>query len=342
VRERFARCCNQEHPMPKIADLAAAALAVAAVTFVAGNALAQSTGTFVSGHGTDSGACTVSAPCRTFAFAITQTASGGEITVLDSAGYGPVTITQSVTITSPGGVEAGITAPSGQPAIVVTGVSNVKVTLRGLSLLGVGAASDGIVYNNGGRIEIVDCTINGFTHDGIYMPVGASGNGNTTNTIFISNTTASNNGSSGIEIAPSTDFDVRGAIDGVAVNANGASGILINGTNSTNFGFIDIAISNAIADSNGGDGFTVEGIGNLKVEIKNSTGSNNLNNGLDVSGAIVGISANSFVVNSTGFTVTNSGMITTTNSGTITTFSNNVVDGNRGGNVGSLTASSLQ
>src|SRR5580658_5850422 len=80
---------------------------------------AQAVRTFGSGHGTDSGTCGVGSPCRTFAFAATQTAAAGEIVVLDSAGYGAVTITQSLTITNPGGVEAGVTAPSGGDAITI-------------------------------------------------------------------------------------------------------------------------------------------------------------------------------------------------------------------------------
>jgi hypothetical protein len=56
--------------------------------------------TFVSGKGTDSGACPVTAPCRSFAFALTQTAAGGEIDVLDPAGYGTVTIAKPISIFS--------------------------------------------------------------------------------------------------------------------------------------------------------------------------------------------------------------------------------------------------
>jgi hypothetical protein len=59
------------------------------------------TRTFVSGTGTDSGTCGRATPCRTFAFALTQTAAGGEIDVLDAAGYGAVTITKGISIFIP-------------------------------------------------------------------------------------------------------------------------------------------------------------------------------------------------------------------------------------------------
>jgi hypothetical protein len=77
--------------MTKIASFPAIAGALLALGFSAVPAHALAARTWVSGHGADSGACTLAAPCRTFAFALTQTASGGEIDVLDPAGYGPVT-----------------------------------------------------------------------------------------------------------------------------------------------------------------------------------------------------------------------------------------------------------
>src|SRR5450755_3987210 len=80
---------------------------------------------FVSSHGTDAAGCGASeTPCRSFQYVIDNiVAPGGEITVLDSAGYGAVTITKSLTITNPGGVEAGIIAPSGQNAVTINATS---------------------------------------------------------------------------------------------------------------------------------------------------------------------------------------------------------------------------
>jgi hypothetical protein len=84
--------------MIKIASFPAIAGALLAIGFSAAPAHALATRTWVSGHGADSGACALAAPCRTFAFALTQTASGGEIDVLDPAGYGTVNITQAISI----------------------------------------------------------------------------------------------------------------------------------------------------------------------------------------------------------------------------------------------------
>ena len=69
---------------------------------------------FVSAKtGLDSNPCTLVSPCRSFSTALGVVSAGGEIVALDSGGYGPVTIGKSITIESPPGIYAGITAPSG-------------------------------------------------------------------------------------------------------------------------------------------------------------------------------------------------------------------------------------
>src|SRR5215813_5880086 len=129
----------------------------AALLTVAGQAHAQANRTFVSGSGSDANSCSLAAPCRSFAGAITKTNAGGEIVVLDSAGYGAVTITKSISINAPDGIEGGVTATSGDGITVSVGFSDV-VTLRGLTLVGVvGAASDGIVFNGQGALNIQNC-----------------------------------------------------------------------------------------------------------------------------------------------------------------------------------------
>src|SRR5713226_6872782 len=75
------------------------ALAIAIFTFAfASMAQAQATRTWVSGVGDDANPCSRTAPCKTFAGAISKTAAGGEIDALDPAGYGALTITKSITI----------------------------------------------------------------------------------------------------------------------------------------------------------------------------------------------------------------------------------------------------
>src|SRR6266446_7086203 len=90
--------------------------------------------TYVSGLGSDSNACTAAQPCRTLKAALALTTAGGEIYVLDSADYGPVTINKAVTITADGAV-AGVLATSGVGISISAGANDV-VTLRGLNVDG--------------------------------------------------------------------------------------------------------------------------------------------------------------------------------------------------------------
>src|SRR6266568_4863825 len=127
--------------------LAVAGGVLAAGSFASGHApaathrataLAQRT--FVSAAGgNDANPCTLTLPCRNFQAAIAQTASGGEVIVLDSGGYGTVTISQAVSLIAPPGVYAGISVFSGAGITVSAGASDV-VVIRGLTLNGLGGS----------------------------------------------------------------------------------------------------------------------------------------------------------------------------------------------------------
>src|SRR5437660_9092828 len=96
---------------------------------------AQATRTWVSGVGDDANPCSRTAPCKTFAGAISKTAAGGEIDALDPAGFGAVTITKSITLDGGGGQVASLLV-SAQNAIVVNAGVNDQVVVRNLSLNG--------------------------------------------------------------------------------------------------------------------------------------------------------------------------------------------------------------
>src|SRR5262249_39544488 len=100
-------------------------------------AYALSNRTFVSGTGSDSNPCSLAAPCRSFEGALVQTSPGGEIAVLDTAGYGAVLINKAISIVNQDGGEAGVTVTSGDGITVAAGPSDV-VNLRGLTLVGGG------------------------------------------------------------------------------------------------------------------------------------------------------------------------------------------------------------
>jgi hypothetical protein len=114
------------------------ALALAALALPS-TALSQATRTWVSGVGDDANPCSRTAPCKTFAGAISKTANGGEINVLDPGGFGGVTITKSLTIKAVGAT--GGVLVSGTNAIVVNATATDRVVLQGLDINGIGTGA---------------------------------------------------------------------------------------------------------------------------------------------------------------------------------------------------------
>ena len=139
-------------------------LAVAALVFVAQAApvMAQATRTWVSGVGDDANPCSRTAPCKTFAGAISKTATGGEINVLDPGGFGGVTITKAITIRSDS-IEAGVLV-SGTSGIVINAPSTASVVLDGLDFEGGsnGTSIHGINILSGRDVLIRNSSIRGF------------------------------------------------------------------------------------------------------------------------------------------------------------------------------------
>src|SRR6516164_6196895 len=99
-------------------------------------AQAQRARVFVASYGSDSNPCTFLSPCRNFQQAVNVVDAGGEVTAIDSAGFGPIAINKSVAITSPAGIEGGVVPASNSDGIVITAGSSDIVTLRGLTIEG--------------------------------------------------------------------------------------------------------------------------------------------------------------------------------------------------------------
>src|ERR1035437_7279007 len=97
----------------------AVSLTLAAPFFLAVPAQAQNARSFVSGHGLDTNACTLAAPCRTLAHAFSLTNAGGEIDVLDPVGYGSLTINKAMSSVNDGVGTAGVIVPSGGVGITI-------------------------------------------------------------------------------------------------------------------------------------------------------------------------------------------------------------------------------
>jgi hypothetical protein len=230
--------------MRRLFTLAAGVFALAVAS---SPALALSARTFVSVTGTDTGACATAEPCRTFAYALTQTSPSGEIIVLGSGGYGAVTINKAVSIINTSNF-AGVTVASGNGITINAGTTD-SVTLRGLTIDGGGSGSNGIVYNSGESLTIDQCDVQNFvgssaTGNGILIQP-TSGNHN----IVITNTTASNNAFAGLYYLPLSGTATTGVvIDRVSANNNFDYGIAIDNSNS--MGAVTASISNSIASGN--------------------------------------------------------------------------------------------
>lgn len=126
--------------------------------------LAQATRTWVSGVGDDANPCSRTAPCKTFAGAISKTAAGGEINCLDPGGYGVVTITKAMTISCEG-VGGGILA-TGTNGVIVNAGPTDAVVLRGVDIQGGPGGMDGVRFIAGGSLLVQDSTIQRMLNSG--------------------------------------------------------------------------------------------------------------------------------------------------------------------------------
>jgi hypothetical protein len=151
-------------------------IALAALVVVPLPAFATAQRTFVASTGNDANPCTLSQPCRGFAAAVAQTSTQGEVVVLDSAGYGPVAISQSVTILAPAGIYAGVSVFSGDGVSIDSPPSGgVLVRIVGLTIVGQNpAAANGISVMGNSYVTIERCSATNMMI-GLYVIPGTSG-----------------------------------------------------------------------------------------------------------------------------------------------------------------------
>ena len=202
------------------ARFAAVASVISAVCFFPPFAHAQATRTWVSGVGDDANPCSRTAPCKTFAGAISKTATAGEIDTLDPGGFGGVTITKSMTIDGLSGL-AGIVV-TGTAAIVVNAPSSAVVIIRNLDINGVGAGIRGIFILAAGDVRIENCKIFGFANRGIE-------DDRSTGHLFITNTVVSNNAQTGILAVGASGSMLNVHLDRVQMHSNGNAGLAVTG-----------------------------------------------------------------------------------------------------------------
>jgi hypothetical protein len=296
-------------------------LTLLALLAVSVAAQAQATRTWVSGVGDDANPCSRTAPCKTFAGAISKTAPGGEINVLDPGGFGAVTITKALTISNDGVGSAGVLVSGTNGIVVSAGVSDV-VVLRGLDIEGLGTGLAGIKVLQAGAVHVEKCTINNFTQIGIdFSPTSAT---TATSQLFVSHTIIrDNNGASsgGIRIKPGSNVNARAMIEETQLSNN-------------NFGLR--------ADASGGGlstNVTVQGgsaSGNLNASLVAVGGGTTLNttihlmiDGTAISNNGFGPRADGATVRFGNTTVTGNGTgVSAVNGGQLLSYGNNRIDGN--------------
>jgi hypothetical protein len=197
---------------------------------VSAPAHAQAVRTWVSGVGDDVNPCSRTAPCKTFAGAISKTAAGGEINCLDPGGFGTLTITKAITISCEIGT-AGVLA-SGTNGFNINAGANDTVYLKGLDIEGnnVAGGSTGIQFNSGLALTVENCMIKDFTGFGInHAPT-------TIATLTVINSKISHNGTSnttgGIQVAANGGGFGRALLSRVTVDRN-SMGVMATGTGPT-------------------------------------------------------------------------------------------------------------
>src|SRR5215204_3293140 len=150
-------------------------------------AQAQASRTWVSGIGDDANPCSRTAPCKTWAGAISKTAACGEIDALDPGGFGAVTITKSITLDG-SGTFASILA-SLTNGIIVNALSTDVITIRGLSINGFCNGINGMNILSAKTVNVIDCTIFRFnTGNGITVNDANGVNLNVRNSVIRDNT----------------------------------------------------------------------------------------------------------------------------------------------------------
>jgi hypothetical protein len=195
-------------------------------------AQAQATRTWVSGVGDDLNPCSRTAPCKTFAGAISKTAKDGEISVLDPGGYGAVTITKSIYINGTHGAGYGSIINSLVNGIIVniTDVNDVRkaVRLRSLDINGVSNGINGVSILSATNVFVEDCVIDGNTGNGttsgigIRMALAGSGSLFVTDTMVHKNVTGIRvTTTSGFAVANIRNSNIENNTTGVEAAANG-------------------------------------------------------------------------------------------------------------------------
>jgi hypothetical protein len=284
------------------------AAAIALYALLAASAHAQATRTWVSGVGDDANPCSRTAPCKTFAGAISKTATGGAISVLDPGGFGAINITKPITIETDGQLGSILSAGTNGVIINVPNATD-QVTLRSIHINGAGTGVNGIRIVSGGRIVLEDCTIQGVTGNGIDLaPAGAA-------KVLVRNTTITRvTGGSAISVAPTGVGTAALTLEKSHLYGNKAGLTVVSGTASVNDSIVSQNDQNGIfANSSGA---------NVVINVNNSRVTNNTSVGIRALNA-----TSSIVVSNSTITGNGTG-VAAVGGASLSTYKNNTLAGN--------------
>ena len=292
-----------------------AALCLVAMT---STAHAQATRTWVSGVGDDANPCSRTAPCKTFAGAISKTISGGEIDALDPGGFGAVTITKSITIDG-NSTTAGILA-AGTTGIIIN-AAGIDVTLRGLTINGAGSGIVGVRILAANKVYIERSVIFGFQ---VGTGRGVSDE-RTSGSLFMTDTIVRNNSQSGVVLLQTAaGAGVRGSVHNCRFQGNGNGGLVVSGSGI-------VSVKDSMATGNTQAGFFTEGgaTGGAQLNLQDSVTANNGQGITAQSNSTVRISQTQITNNATGLNPVGTGLISSygTNNITATTLGNGPPNG---------------
>jgi Right handed beta helix region len=302
--------------------ISALAIALFALTFTSA-ANAQATRTWVSGVGDDANPCSRTAPCKTFAGAISKTATGGEIDALDPGGFGALNITgKSITIDGGGGIVASVLA-SGTSGITFSGGAGDTATLINLRFQGIlGTASPGtnaIRFLSGKALNVINCDIYGWSQNGIDVALNQASLAQ----VFVRNTVVKNCTGDGISIANTGAGPTKFVVESSSFTECGQNGLHAKATTqgtARNSVFSLNGANGVFADAVTGGSFAVARVWSSQIS---GNGQNGVvaGNGGNAGTSVVEISQDQIDQN-----VGNGALVLT--GGTINTFTNNSIQGN--------------
>lgn len=297
---------------------------MAMMAMTAAPASAQATRTWVSGVGDDVNPCSRTAPCKTFAGAISKTATDGEINCLDPGGFGGLTITKSISIVcqyTEGGV---LSAGAGVNGFVVNATSSSRIYLRGLDFHGAGSAQNGLRVLVAGSVTMEDSVIRSYNAS---LGNGISFQPSGTTNLTLNNVTLDNNGlgagGAGILVQPTGTGSGRVVMNNVRVTNNPNNGLIVNTTGNTGTG-ITVVIEDSTFSGNA-QGISLVGPAATATAVVHVDGSTIANN------TVVGITTNgpTATVRVNDTTITGNAMgVNPLGGSQIGTFGNNRLIGN--------------